>query len=252
MAEKMPERFGLSIVFSANSAWSTAEGDVTTDERPDNALFDYPSIRVEEVSSADFVDSPAANQRGLFSKIDKPNYHKMTKAELIELTESLEEEKASLTEQATQFSVEKIAAEAELEGALKSFEEKEEELEALKKEIEELKAKLAEHEEEMAKKEEAISEHDEEMAKKDEELDKHYKDEEELKAKTEELSSKVVQLEKLIEGTELVEASTSDEVYEPSKANRAKIISEFAKEKGITEFAATLRLGKERPELFKL
>ena len=70
LAEKMPERFGLSIVFSATTVWATEDGDVATIERPDNALFDFPSIRVDEVSSADFVDQPAANQRGLFSKID--------------------------------------------------------------------------------------------------------------------------------------------------------------------------------------
>jgi chromosome segregation ATPase len=176
----------------------------------------------------------------------------MTKAELIELNDSLEDEKTTLTEQATQFSIEKLAAEAELEGFKKSFDEKEEELEALKKEIEELKAKLAEHEEEMAEKDAAISEHDDEMAKKDEELAGHKDEEEKMKAKAEELSSKVVKLEKLIEGTELVAGSKSDDVYEPSKANRSKIITEFAKEHGISEFSATLRLGKERPELFKL
>ena len=63
-------------------------------------------------------------------------------------------------------------------------------------------------------------------------------------------SSKVVTLQKLIEGSELVQAPTGDEVYEPSKSNRSKIISEFAKENKISEFSATLRLGKERPELF--
>ena len=73
-----------------------------------------------------------------------------------------------------------------------------------------------------------------------------------MKEKEAELSSKVSKLEKLIEGTELVQASTSDDVYEPSKANRAKIISEFAKENGISEFTATLRLAKDRPEIFKL
>lgn len=259
MAEKMPERFGLSIVFSADTAWSTSEGDVSTDEKPDNALFEFPSIRVEEVSSADFVDSPAANERGLFDKIDNINTRKMTKAELIELTESLEAEKVSLQEQANQASVDKLDAEAELEGAKSSYEDKETELEALKaeleerqKEIEDLKAKLEEHEEEMAKKDEAISEHEEDIAKKDEELEANEEEEEKIKAESAELSSKVVKLEKLIEGSELVESSTSDDDYEPSKANRAKIISEFAKEKGITEFAATLRLGKEKPELFKL
>lgn len=259
IADKMPERFGLSIVFSANSAWSTAEGDVSSDDRPEDALFDYPSIRVEEVSSADFVDSPAANERGLFSKIDNPITRKMTKAELIELTESLEEEKVSLQEQANQASVDKLDAEAELEGAKSSYEDKESELDALKadlaeklEEIEDLKAKLAEKEEELNSKEEAISEKDDDLAKKDEELEASEEEEEKIKAESAELSSKVVKLEKLIEGSELVEASTSDEIYEPSKANRANIISEFAKENGISEFAATLRLGKERPEIFKL
>ena len=259
MAEKMPERFGLSIVFSADSVWSTSEGDVSTEEKPENALFEYPSIRVEEVSSADFVDSPAANERGLFDKIDNIITRKMTKAELIELTESLEAEKVSLQEQANQASVDKLDAEAELEGAKSSYEEKETELEALQaeleekqKEIEDLKAKLAEHEEEMAKKDEAISKHEDEIAEKEEDPEDHKEEEEKMKAASAELSSKVLKLEKLIEGSDLIEGSTSEDLYEPSKANRAKIISEFAKEEGITEFAATLRLGKERPELFKL
>jgi len=258
MAEKMPERFGLSIVFSADSAWSTASGDIFSDDRPDDALFDYPSIRVEEVSSADFVDSPAANERGLFSKIDNITTRKMTKAELIELSESLEKENLSLQEQANQASIDKIDAEAELEGAKSSYEEKEAELDALKadlaeklEEIEDLKAKLAEKEEEISSKEEVVIEKDEDIAKKDEELEVRKEEEEKMKAQTAELSSKILKLEKLIEGSELVEASTGDEVYEPSKANRAKIISEFAKENGISEFSATLRLGKERPEIFK-
>ena len=80
LAEKMPERFGLSIVFSATSAWATPGGDIEIDEKPEDAMFEFPSIRVEEVSSADFVDAPAANQRGLFSQIDKLTTHKMTKA----------------------------------------------------------------------------------------------------------------------------------------------------------------------------
>ena len=104
----------------------------------------------------------------------------------------------------------------------------------------------------MAQKDAAVSEHEEEIAKKDEELAGHKDEEEKMKAKAEELSSKVVKLEKLIEGTELVAGSKSDDVYEPSKANRSKIIAEFAKEHGISEFAATIRLGKEQPQIFKL
>ncbi len=264
MAEKMPERFGLSIVFSANSVWATPEGDVPMgvsleDERnsyydennpPEDALFEYPSIRVEQVSSADFVDSPAANERGLFSQIDNKTNRKMTKAELIELNESLEEEKITLQEQTKQASVDKIDAEAKLEEVEGQNEEKDGELEALKEElaakleeVEKLKKSLEEKEEELAAQEASLKDNEEKMSK-------SLEDAEEVKEKASELSSKVETLEKLIEGSELVEASASEEVYEPSKANRAKIISEFAKENKISEFSATLRLGKERPELF--
>jgi hypothetical protein len=45
-------------------------------------------------------------------------------------------------------------------------------------------------------------------------------------------------------------SSVEEEIYEPSKSSRSKVISEFATEKGISEFSATIRLGKERPELF--
>ena len=83
-------------------------------------------------------------------------------------------------------------------------------------------------------------------------MEKNLEEHEETKEKASELSSKVEKLEKLIAGSELVEAPASEEVYEPSKASRAKIISEFAKENKISEFSATLRLGKERPELFNI
>ena len=266
MAEKMPERFGLSIVFSADSVWATPDGDVPMGRFPNNdsdrlydennppedALFEYPSIRVEEVSSADFVDSPAANERGLFSQIDNKPRAKMTKAELIELNESLEEERNSLLEQIKQTSVDKLDAEAKLEEHEEQEEAQASELEALKeelatklKEVEELKKALEEKEEELAAQDASLKEHEEKMEKN---LEEH----EETKEKASELSSKVEKLEKLIAGSELVEAPASEEVYEPSKASRAKIISEFAKENKISEFSATLRLGKERPELFNI
>ena len=299
LAEKMPERFGLSIVFSAATAWATEDGDVDTVEQPEGALFEYPSIRVEEVSSADFVDSPAANERGLFSNIDKKPTYKMTKAELVELNKDLEEQNKALAlsvieslaqveelkisleegkddpkdslveddseEEVVEDSEEEVVEDSEEEVVEDSEEEiveeseeaveedseeedlrdsktlpdarpMEEQIEELNKEIEDLKSKLAEK--------------DGDIASKDEELEEQGAKGEEMKTKASELSSKVVTLQKLIEGSELVQAPTGDEVYEPSKSNRSKIISEFAKENKISEFSATLRLGKERPELF--
>jgi len=290
MAEKMPDRFGLSIVFSATSVWSTEDGDVPSEEAPDNALFDYPSIRVEEVSSADFVDSPAANERGLFSKIDTKPTNKMTKAELIELNKELEEQNKSLALSVT----ESEALLEELRLSLKEDEEKEEdslveeevvevvedseeeviedskeELEEdseeeledkktlpdarpMEEQIEELEKDIASKLEEIEELKSKLEEKDEDLSEKGEELEEKSDKEAEMESKLSSLSSKLHTLEKLIEGSDLIEAPTGAEVYEPSKASRAKVISEFAKENNISEFAATLRLGKDRPEIFKV
>ena len=112
-----------------------------------------------------------------------------------------------------------------------------EENEAMKGEIEELKKKLAEHEEEMAKAAEATAE-----------------GEEQLEAARGELAKKearILELRALIKGSDPVQFTESADDYTPSKVNRAKVIAEYAQEHGISEFAATLRLGKEKPEIFK-
>jgi len=282
LAEKMPERFGLSIVFSANSAWATDVGDVDTEEKPDDALFNFPSIRVEEVSSADFVDQPAANQKGLFDKVDSKPVYKMTKAELLEQNETLEAEKTQLTEDNLQLSVKVADAEAQAEAfqiqlaETKEFRESktlpdarpmaEDEDEAeVEAEVETEAA--AEDEDEMAKLQKELEDAKEEIASlqgkieatekklegKDGEMKAVSEEKEAVSVTASELSVKVESLEKLIEGSGESFAKASDsEDYSPSKASRSKLISEFAKENNISEFSATLQLGKERPELFKI
>lgn len=250
MAEKMPERFGLSIVFNASLAWATESGDVESDEKPEDALFSFPSIRVAEVSSADFVDQPAANQKGLFRKIDSKPTNKMTKLELSELNESLEEANASLQEQNHLLSVEKADAEAESEGLKEKLSEHDEEMNALKEElaskseeIESLKAQLEEKDAELAAKDEQMKEHDEAMKDATEKS-------EELVEQAKELSAKVDTLEQLIQGTAPVQLSSTDDSWSPSESNRDKIISEFAKKNNISEFSATLQLSRTQPEIF--
>ena len=240
LAEKMPERFGLSIVFSATSAWATPGGDIEIDEKPEDAMFEFPSIRVEEVSSADFVDAPAANQRGLFSQIDKLTTHKMTKAELSQQNDELVAEAEQLDAKIAELKA-KLAEHEEEDDGMKSLADEnaklQEENEAMKGEIEELKKKLAEHEEEMAKAAEATAE-----------------GEEQLEAARGELAKKearILELRALIKGSDPVQFTESADDYTPSKVNRAKVIAEYAQEHGISEFAATLRLGKEKPEIFK-
>lgn len=68
LAEKMPDQFGLSVVFSGNAVWTMEDGsEVDADEpMPEGALRGKPSVRFESIESADFVKAPAAND-GLFA-----------------------------------------------------------------------------------------------------------------------------------------------------------------------------------------
>jgi len=255
MAEKMPERFGLSIVFSATSAWATPDGDIPMGRFPNNdsdrlydennppedALFEFPSIRVEEVSSADFVDSPAANQRGLFSKIDNPTISKMTKAELTEKNDELVAEAEALEAKIVELQT-KLEEHSEDEASMESLTEEnqklKEENESLKAELEDLKGKMTEGEEEMSKLKEELGSS---QAKAEEDAG-------EIMAK----EARIAELSKLIEGSDPVHFSEGAADYTPSKVNRNKVIAEYAAEHGISEFTATLRLGKEKPEIFTL
>lgn len=258
LAEKMPERFGLSIVFSANSTWATDVGDVDTEEKPDDALFNFPSIRVEEVSSADFVDQPAANQKGLFDQVDSKPVYIMTKAELLELNETLEAEKTQLTEDNLQLSAKVADAEAQAEALQIQLAEPEAEVDTEaaaedEDEMAELKKELEAAKEENASLQGKIEATEKELEGKDNEMKAVSEEKEAVSATASELSVKVESLEKLINGSgESFAKASDDEEYSPSKASRSKLISEFAKENNISEFSATLQLGKERPELFKI
>jgi hypothetical protein len=71
LAQKMPDQFGVSLVGRIDLKWATPNGDqpvIPGMDTPEDALFDYPSVRFLEVESADFVKSPAANPDGLFSR----------------------------------------------------------------------------------------------------------------------------------------------------------------------------------------
>lgn len=300
MAEKMPERFGLSIVFSATQAWATPEGDVELGGRPEDALFDYPSIRVQEVSSADFVDTPAANQKGLFSKIEIKPTSKMLKSELIEANEKLSAENEALKAKvAEQDSVEQEALEAQLsteEAQIESSNEVQEEAsseenqesfnkdeemavtdnektigkggsqgleghedeeeieeEEAQEEEESLEEKVASLESVIASLQDQLKEKDEEMSKLQEQLEGHEEEEEEMKEKLSKVTEENSKLSSLIKGANPVEVSKGDDsIWSPSKSTKDQFIKDYAKEKNISEFTATLRLGKEKPELFKL
>lgn len=76
LAERLPQTFGISIVFEGSMFWETEDGAeefTGYGERPEDALFGFPTITPTRIESADFVDTPAATS-SLFSEgeRDKP------------------------------------------------------------------------------------------------------------------------------------------------------------------------------------
>ena len=242
MADKLPENFGLSIVFSANHVWATSDGDVQMEERPDNAKFKYPSIRATEVMSADFVDTPAANEKGLFSKIDNNNNIEMTESEITENeTDESVFEDTEVAENFDSHSDEEMGAheDKELGGHEEDEEKMEEEEKSMEAKIEELEKALKERDEELAKLKEELGAHEDEK-----------KEMEQVAASAEkDLKDRVTTLESLIQGSAPIKNS-SEEEYIPSKEAKEHFIAEYAKEHNCSLFTATLKVAKIKPELF--
>ena len=278
MAEQLPDRFGLSIVFSAGHVWATKEGDVNTLEKPDNALFDFPSIRVTEVMSADFVDTPAANEKGLFSQSETKQFNKMTKAELTEEIEALsaenkelkskfekEEDSVVAEETLSQHDDAEVQVEDSEFAGHKDEEEKmedekleeheEEKLEEDEEKLEEEEDELSALQEKLSELEKSIEEKDKMIAELESKLAGHEDDKEKMEKETE-LSSKKLQdrittLEALVSGSDPVALSAnSDDIWSPSLSKKDEIITQFAKDNNCSLFTATLKVGKTHPELF--
>jgi hypothetical protein len=247
MAEKMPERFGLSIVFSAVMAWATADGDVPGSmDRPETAQFEFPSVRVLEVNSADFVDTPAANQRGLFSKIDTKTLSKMTKAELTEKYEALEAEKVTLAKQVEDMEGNASAFEAqteEIKQLTASKADLETDLNSTKEQLAEVQALSAKLAEEKEAAEQALASFKQESDNKVSEY----------KAMIEATESELIQLKSLAKGEDLEALDANQDAvpdYVPSQARRDAEVAEYAQVHNISQFSATLQLSREKPELF--
>ena len=61
--------FGVSLSFSGSLVWCMADGSecaADSEDMPEGAVRDMPSVRVSRIYSADFVSDPAANPNGLF------------------------------------------------------------------------------------------------------------------------------------------------------------------------------------------
>jgi hypothetical protein len=229
IAEKIPNRFGLSIVFLGERVWATDdEGDIPAmnEEPPENAIFREPSIRIVEVDSADFVGSPAANANGLFEKIDNNPLNKMTKEQLQETVTSLESEKTGFESRIEILTTELAEANAKVE-----------QFDALSTELEELKTNFATVE----------TERDEFNLK----LEASETAKAEFETKLSAAEIKIETLKELIAGErfEISPGGQSDD-YQPSRDAKDKRIAEFAREKGITEDQAVIQLSRLEPELW--
>lgn len=74
IAEVAPQSFGVSIVFEGQLFWELSDGSEQMLEgydAPENSRFEIPTIRPLTISSADFVDTPAANGALFSGKVDK-------------------------------------------------------------------------------------------------------------------------------------------------------------------------------------
>lgn len=264
LAETMPNRFGLSIVFYATLAWATTEGDMDFDyeaDRPVEAIYADPSIRVTEVESADFVDKPAANATGLFRQQQIDNKEKiMTKAELEEKLKEIEVEKAQLSQ-----------ANVELESTIAGKDKTAEELQATIDDLTvQLSARTIELDEAAKAKQEECDKYAElqtelqgvndALAVKTKEAGEAVAKFEQLETESQETLSQLSQykekaekFEKIINGQAPLGGQTEEEdkskIY--TKQERDLEISKYAKEHNISEALAVLQLGKTRPELFK-
>lgn len=142
IASEMPETFGVSLVFEALVVHVMKDGtEVPADEvSPDdleNVVREFPSVRFVSIKSADFVDAPASNRKGLFSI--QTNQTDMTDQIQTEQEEEIVEEK--LEESSVEETPEESSEEISIEDRLAGLEER---ISAQDEEIKKLNGELSE------------------------------------------------------------------------------------------------------------
>ena len=161
LAREMPDAFGLSLVFEADLVWVFKNGEeisVSESEgKPAGAVREMPSVRFNSISSADFVDEPAANEDGLFSTKRTKRQNIMEKEE----KEIVEEKVISLAEPEKDENNQEVDVEGQPEETEPAEEETEpeevDELSALRQEVDALKAELAQLTERLSSKTEEVA-----------------------------------------------------------------------------------------------
>ncbi len=145
IASEMPDTFGVSLVFEALVVYVTKDGtevpvdELSLDDREASELVrESPSVRFVSIKSADFVDAPASNRKGLFSIHTKQN--DMTdKIQETEQEEEVVEEK--LEESSVEETPEESSEEISIEDRISGLEER---ISAQDEEIKKLNGELSE------------------------------------------------------------------------------------------------------------
>lgn len=106
LADKVPDQFGLSVVFGGDAVWPCEDGTEVDGEmaRPENCNAAMPSIRFKSIESCDFVKAPAANPGGLFqAKVDEAEKGMAETIALSKHTEALAAKDAAFADLKAQF-----------------------------------------------------------------------------------------------------------------------------------------------------
>ena len=143
LATQMPDAFGLSLVFEAELVWVFSDGTEKSisDSDGKGATREVPSVRFISIGSADFVDAPAANEDGLFSK-NKTEELKVMDDEKTEKVE-LDEEPTKLAEEEEE-EREEDAEERDEEVPEEEIDKEDDELAVLRNELAELRTQIEE------------------------------------------------------------------------------------------------------------
>jgi uncharacterized coiled-coil protein SlyX len=231
LAEKMPDNFGVSIVFNARLYWQLeddAEQDFEgEDEPPEGAAFNMPSVQVLEVLSADFVDTPAANS-SLFSE-PKPETNETMNIELTTAaSDELEKRNAAEAEEKKPAPKKKVAKGKKKleddEGAEMLLNELELDLAGEQDVIDDLETRLIERDG-------LIKGMQEQLAT---------------------LTDEIKRLRDLMDGADALPEDAAPEVVElDAKALKANALAEvLADNPNLSRSSALLEVGKKNPEYF--
>lgn len=111
LAERMPQTFGISIVFEAELFWETPDGVLEFTgfgDKPEDTKYEYPTVNPKRITSADFVDTPAATS-SLFSE-ENTNRDKLTNSR--DMNTPVEEHTEMLFDESASAELERRKAEA--------------------------------------------------------------------------------------------------------------------------------------------